>query len=140
MFSYIYQLNSKGIQEDFRRLVEALEANNCLREFHLKNTIYSISIIIEHLCRNETLIEVTMESWNGEYEGELQLCFFHSIIYIPSFRAENHAEEASPPQQNVFPPGLSPSSTVLHTKLVNLTACTVSLMPLVYSTKLYGTP
>ena len=67
------------------------------------------------------------------------MCFFHSILYMPSFGG-GAAGVAFPPQQNVFPPGLSPSITVLHTKHVFLTACTVSLMPLVYSTKLYGTP
>ena len=77
LFTYIYQGNSKGPHEDFRRIVEALEANNCLREFHLKaridNPYLDYSIIIEHLCRNKTLSEVTIDL-RGEYKGELPLC------------------------------------------------------------------
>ena len=126
MISYIYQ-NLIRAQEDCYRIGEALKANNCLRKFHLTSRILSpypgFSIITEHLCRNETLNEVTIDLGGG-HEGELQLCV-SSIQYFTSFRAENHAEEASPPQQNVFPPGLSPYSTVLHTKHVFLTACTV---------------
>ena len=54
-----------------------MEANNYLREFHLMVGINNpdSSIITEHLCRNETLSEVTIDS-NDEYveEGELQFC------------------------------------------------------------------
>ena len=78
------QLSNEELQEDCRRIVEALEANNCLREFHLMDRFgipfWDFSIILEHLCRNETLNEVTIDS-GGVYEGELQLCV-SSIQYF----------------------------------------------------------
>ena len=124
LFSYVYQFHSKEIQEDFRRIVEVLEANNCLREFHLKNAMDFGSIIIDHLCRNETLNEVTIES-EGECRGELQLCV-SSIQYFTCLHLGREPCRGSiPSPTECFPPGLSPSSTVLHTKHVFLTACTV---------------
>ena len=84
LFSYIHQVDIEGLRKDCRRIVEALEANNCLREFQLKDNFNhyhpGLSIITEHLCRNETLNEVTIDL-GGDHEGELQLCV-SSIQYF----------------------------------------------------------
>ena len=78
LFSQI-QIDSKGLQEDCRRIIEALEAKNCLREFHLKdkgsNFNPGVSIFTELLCRNETLSEVIIDSYSEHVnKGEFQLC------------------------------------------------------------------
>ena len=133
MISYIYQTLP---EEDCYRIGEALKANNCLREFHLKegmmmkmtigNSYPGLPIIIEHLCRNETLNEVTIDlKSEDKYKGELQLCV-SSIQYFTCLHLGREPyRESIPSPTECFPPGLSPSSTVLHTKHVFLTACTV---------------
>ena len=111
----MYEVNSEELQENCRRIVEALEANKCLREFHIKALGNhpgppDLSIFIEHYCRNETLSEVTITPSNvGIGELHAIMCFLDPFNTLLAFISGGEAGEASPPQQNVFPPGLSPS-------------------------------
>ena len=111
LYSYIHQDDSNAPQEDCRRVGEALEANSCLREFHLKtwsgNCYPSLSIIIEHLCRNETLNEVTI-NLRGKYEGELQLCV-SSIQYFTCLHLEQRTmQRKHPPPTECYPSWIIP--------------------------------
>ena len=133
MFSQIYQVDSEGTPEDYnRRIVEALETNNCLREFHLKAYIDEklyphLSIIIEHLCRNESLSEVTIDLYS-ELVGELQLCV-SSIHYLTCLHLEWRKRGSIPSSTKCFSLLDYPFQPFFHTMYVFLTACTVSLMP-----------
>ena len=73
----MYNPGYEELQEGCGRIFKDLEANTCFREFHLMAGTGKggpgLSITIEHLCRNETLNEVTIDL-RGVYEGELQLC------------------------------------------------------------------
>ena len=111
LYSYIHQDDSNAPLEDCRRIGEALEANNCLREFHLKNRLGhphpGLSIITEHLCRNETLNEVTIDL-EGECEGELQLCV-SSIQYFTCLHLEQRTMQGKHPLPNrMFPSWIIP--------------------------------
>ena len=99
MISYIYQTLP---EEDCYRIGEALKANNCLREFHLNGRVHhdhpGLSIIIEHLCSNETLNEVTIDL-KGGHEGELQLCV-SSIQYFTCLHLEQRTMQRKHPLPN----------------------------------------
>ena len=87
MFAYsihfFYWIQSNINEEDCRRIVQALETNNCLREFNLNSFQPGKSclpIIAEHLCRNETLNDITIDFYSTSvFEGELQLTYVSSI-------------------------------------------------------------
>ena len=97
----------RELQEYCRRIVEALEANNCLREFHLTVGTENPDsfVIIEHLCRNDTLNEVTIDL-EGKYKckGELQLC----VSFIQYFTCL-HLEQRTRQRKHPLPTGCFPS-------------------------------